>query len=538
MKEYSKTKEVLNRIKALKDVYLLSDFIEHNIPVELLNDTTFVQRMIQANPLVPHALEILNGQINIQSEIDDLGLEAVIADDSNLKRIPPKYKEQLFDIATSYEEVGDYEKSKRIYKAITRMGQGQIYKFNARYGNMHDNRDTLYYKSKYSYYICKIKNGEELSPEDKADLDSLIKEDKNNILNLKTPGKLSDFDIFSSYFTEISIEQLKGEILPSLPTGQKKSPPNFINPTPDREYIPELSPQKRIEFILDNFNITDGKVKLGKAQLLGYIIFEPANSDVSIVEKFYDTKGKGTDNIVPSYGGATYILHKDVELDLEQLSSSQLSAKKKSDEKGLIDSVAHYGKKYYTYLLQRFSAVEEAGKKLHQETPSAFLDNTDLRNPNTVAIDTVNQSSPNEAESFTDGIPESPDTEQVEEDLSSDETQPSRSNLSDLLDIIQSLDAEYEEIKKQQESINAQSQEISQRLDQLRKQSAQRIDGMLTPEVVAIIKEELKTIQDFQIALGKLDSLKSSIKEQEAKNRQERNNLSNEYKDRLIKGES
>lgn len=530
MNSYSKTNEYLDRIKSFKDEYLLADYIQHEIPSDLLIDLTFKQKMTQANPLIPRALEILNGERSIQTEIDEIGLEAVIEDTEKLKRVPKEYKEQLFNIATSCEENGDYEKAQSIYKKIISMGQGQTYKFNARWGNLNDNKSTLYYKSKYSYYICRIKNGEELTPEDETDLDSLIKEDKDNILNLRTPGKLSDFDIFSTYFTEITMEQLKGEILPHIPTNQKRPQPNpnpSPNPPQDRHYIPELSPDKRISFILDNFNIAEGKVKIGNAQLLGYIVFEPANSNVSIVEKFYDVKG---DTIVPSYGGATYILHKDVELDLKKLSISQLSEKNKADNTGLIDRVYHSSEKYYTHLLERFANVEEAGKENNQHTSS----------PSNTQKSNLQSQSPGitSEEEITTGSKDTknpPIDEQPKENLSADELETV--DLSTLLDFIKTSDTEYTKIQEKLNSTQSKINEISQQLEELRHRSAKRIDETLTDEIVSIIREELKIIQFYQNTLAELTSLESSLIKQETKNRELRNKLSSRYTSLLLKGD-
>jgi len=521
MGEYSKRKEVIKLIKDLRNEYQIVDFIETNIPNELLADEEFINQLIEANPKVDYALEILNVEENTQNikkDIEENGLEFVIQDEAKLDEIPKEYKDQLYEIAKKYEQNGEYRRARKIYEKVIEFGQGQVYKFNEKYGKEAKNKETIYYKSKYSYYMCKYKEVGDLTEEERSELENLVKQDIDNILGVKTPGKISGIEYALSCFEDVPIEYIETEILPKIskprPRPDKKDEPGEIDPVGERrEYIEELSPENRAEFIKNNFDISNIKMARDK-KFLGYFVFEIEDSDVIIIEKFFDLDGETP---VPSNNAATYIVHKDVELDLEKLqNASQLVAKKKENTDGpkLLRSVNHRGTGYYDRLLTRFEEVEKAGEinKENQE-----IDNIEISQEE--KSDETIENSENISE-ITDG--------------KSDSTQD---NSQQLLQEMIGLDEKYEMIKKEIEKLEIEKQSITEKIAYIKEQSAQKLDEILTSDIIEVIQKQLEIIKLENERLNGIEKLIQNLREIEKRNREERDKLSKEFKSNIIGGE-
>lgn len=553
MGEFNREKEVIKEIAKLRNEYQIIDYIESNIPKELLDDEEFVIKMKKANPFVKIALEMMYEEKdidNIKSEIEEYGLENVIENDEKLESIPKEYKEELFEIARKYEEDEEYDKAKRLYNRMVEYGATQVDKFNERAGREKQKRETIYYMSKYAYYKCKIQNNEPLTDEDREELENLAKEDKENILGLETPGKMSDFQIFESLFDDITEERLVNEILPQISrpktggTGHKDptDEPGFIEPDEDgiepdrddpREYSDELLPEKRFIFIKENFDIES--FKIGKGKFAGNIIFKIKDSDVVIVERFFKTIGRGAKKeIVPADSTATYIVHKDAKIDLENSERSKLVERKKQekekedngDSPKLITSVNHRGN-YYKRLLARFKVIEDNGKKL--STVSNELEEGIIERTNEDFEEERIKSDNQEDNEILKTVNEDDGIYEKDDELDYD--------IGTLINEIEKLDYEYENIKDQITKIDLEISEIATNIIKYKESINENISESLAKEnIKKIITSQLELLNDCKNKRKELETLKEKLKLLVKKNRDKRNELKNRLTEK-IKGE-
>lgn len=247
MKEQEK---LIEKIKRLETNGIVEMIKTGQIPEALLEDSKFMEELKKSNPHVEIALKQLEMEQDekiLEEEISEVGLKDVIQDEEKLERIPRKYKEELYGIAKEYEESGEYQKAKAIYQKVSDFGKSQVNRFLEKFNKHEENRETTYYKARYSYYMCKIKNGEELTEQEKEDLEKIVYNDKDkNALELLTPGKLSDMDVFRSYFRDITIEEFETGVLPEVAKKQRNHPDNPNPPTDSKDYPEELSPEKKM----------------------------------------------------------------------------------------------------------------------------------------------------------------------------------------------------------------------------------------------------------------------------------------------------
>ena len=547
MEEYSARKNILKMIETLKSEFQIVDFIEENIPNDLLEEEEFLAQLKEISPKVEIALEILSGKEiskKIIEEIEDKGLESVIEDEEKLRRIPKKYKEELFLLAEKYEKEEEFEKAKNIYGKIVEFGAGQVGKFYQRNNEQDKARETIYYKSKFAYYKCKIQNGEKLTDEDMVELENLAKEDKYNILGLSQQGKLTSFEIFESLFEDISIDEIERDILPIITyhrgnSGGEINPPG---PKKENEYDPELSPEKRLEHLKTDFEIES--CKIGKGKFVGTFIFKIKNSDVVIVEKFYDVMGRKNNKvIVPSYGAATYYVHKDADIDLDESDRSNLVEMKKKEQRKdkegislkLIDSRRHSGKNYYEDQLKKFKKIEENGNIIREQREEQISEEIAEDNGKDIETDTpqsdIKELGEEKASDVEDEVVGDKKSENVPSDTSNSYT------LEEMLTLIEEFDKEYAEFQSQLIDLDQKISELTIKIAELKQDIDEQMNGLLTKDnIITVIKEELSTIEECKAKKKELELLKEKIIAKEKENREERDKLKEEFQSR-IKGE-
>lgn len=539
MKEQEKLIEKIKRLEVNEIIEMIKT---GEIPETLLEDLEFMEKLKKSNPHVEIALEQLEieqDEIKLKDEISKVGLKEVIRDEKKLERIPRTYKEELYDIAKEYEENAQYETAKNIYRKVSSFGKSQVNKFLEKFNRKEENRETTYYKSTYSYYMCKIKNGEELTEQEKSELEELVYNDKDkNALDLLTPGKLSDMDVFRSYFKDITIEEFETDVLPDV---IKKERVHQDNPQPSnntKDYPEALSPRNRCEFIKENFKIKNIKISVEK-KLEGYILFEIEDSDIIIAEKLFmkSTQGK----IAPSNNAATYLLHKDAKIELKQISQTILyDSKLKEKENGtnLIESVNHRGE-YYDRLLEKYKALEERGKHKKQK-------NEDMVTEKIQTTEKVDENPSNgEAEKQLDLREETEnledvlelDAKQSEEVRTEDvqeikeqkqETIEKQYSLDELAEMIDLFDEEHNEFVTRQ-------QEIQCKITEALEQNQTSIESIGTEKMTA--KEALQLLREQRKVLDKLEAELEEVLSQDKKNRQIRDKIISELKCRMQKGE-
>jgi len=601
MGEHSTKKEIIKKIRSFRSEYQIAEYIEQNIPAESFENEQFVEDLISANPLVKGALESVRGTItkrNITSEIEERGLEAVIEDEKKLGNVPKEYKEQLYDIAKKYEQEEEFEKAKIIYSRIIDFGVTQTDKFYRRYETSEQKRETIYYKAKYFYYICKLQNGEELTDSDFEELKQLAKEDSENILNLSEQGKMTTYEIYESLFEDITLEQIGTEILPMITNkGDRKSsypypgPIPFPNPNPKPKTIPNpeidtenddpLSPAKILKYIKENYDIESCKV--GKGIFTGNIIFKIKDSDVVIVEKFFSVVGRKNDKrIVPATGNATYFVHKDADIDFKSTSRSKLVERKRSERAGtdlpLIDSVNHLGD-YYSNFKKRYEKIGENGK-IRKSIEGQETDNIEIIDEDENIEPIVNEENTNpeiqevletietelkpEQELETDSdIHEEENNEEIteeavetpivnnrgqntepgnmegaaEEKSDSEEVEVDLSTYTsdDLIAYAQLLDEDLEKFEKELTETQKKILETEGIVQVLK----ERLTNKFKENLSIVTKQEglrrdLATHEELMDELKKISKMKEEIIEAKNKNRSERDRVQKEFEKRIL----
>lgn len=190
------------------------------------------------------------------------------------------------------------------------------------------------------------------------ELEEIAQQDEKNELGTAKPRKFTDFDFFCTYFGEkIPVSGLIPNIFPYV-QGKSNDTKDVIENEKDKtetkrikQYSENLSAKKRLEFFVNNFKISSASFGDGKYK--GTVIFELEDSDFFIVESFWREDRDG--NKVEDYGKATYILPKDIKLDLLKLSRGELAGK--NDDRIIS---ARHTEHYYDNLLKKFNKVKEA----------------------------------------------------------------------------------------------------------------------------------------------------------------------------------
>ena len=548
MKEQEK---LIEKIKRLETNGIVEMIKTGQIPEALLEDSKFMEELKKSNPHVEIALKQLEMEQDekiLEEEISEVGLKDVIQDEEKLERIPRKYKEELYGIAKEYEESGEYQKAKAIYQKVSDFGKSQINRFLEKFNKHEENRETTYYKARYSYYMCKIKNGEELTEQEKEDLEKIVYNDKDkNALELLTPGKLSDMDVFRSYFRDITIEEFETGVLPEVAKKQRNHPDNPNPPTDSKDYPEELSPEKRCKFIKENFKIKNIKIPV-EEKLAGYVLFEIEDSDVIIAEKLFMLNKQGKE--VPSNNAATYLVHKDAKIELDKISQTILyDSKAKEQEKGtnLIQSVNHRGYGYYDRLLKKFKNVEERGKynqiendnivpaeiqttekadeNAHNEEKTKKTEQAETELDSKEDIESLEDISKLDEKQSEDGKTEDDAQEIKKQEPEVTEKQYSLDELADMIDL---FDEEHAEFERQQ-------QEVQHKIKEMLEQNQTSIDSIGTEKMTA--KEALQILREQKKVLSKLEEELEKISSQDKGNRQLRDKLIGELKSRMQKGE-
>jgi len=533
MEEYSKRKEIIKIIKNFRNQYQIYEYIKNNVSTELLKEEKFIEELINANPLVSIALEELKKikiEDNIKIEIENKGIEAVIEEKEKLAIIPKEYKEQLFIIAKEYERKEEFEKAKIIYERIVEFGVTQVDKFNERYNREEEKKETTYYKAKYSYYICKIQNGEELTAEDREELKKLAKEDKNNILNLTKQGHMTDYELYEALFDDITLEKIEKEILPMIvENGNGHTHSKIYDPKDPIEYDKTLAPDKRLKFIKDNYDIES--CKIGKGKLTGTIIFKIKDRNVVIVEKFFEVRGKKDDRtITASTGSATYFVHKDAQIDFESATKSKLVERKKGEKNAsslpLIDSANHLGD-YYVRFKSKYETIEKNGESRRLMAGNIVGATTAINVQNSVDKEDTNETK-EETKVVTKEISGEENIEEEVEDLS-------EYTIEDLVEYAQLLD---EDLKRIEEELMVISEKIKENnktkesiKETLRSEFSEDLSLAAKQES---LKKDLDLLNELKKKLLELSRLKTKIIEEKNKNRTERNRVQEEFNNRIL----
>ena len=508
MKEYSQKDTYIEEIRKLAYQEEIVEYIRANIPYEVLTDTEFAEKVIKANPRAKGALDlariyVIQDMMPEIKEDDSPEKMAEIIDEIGINMAITKYRNEIFRVAKYYEENGNYEKAQFYYSAIVKKGRNRAEKFMKKHE--YDEQDTVYYKSMIGDLVCKSAMGQELTEEEKNLLDSTIK--------TLTTGKKS-IDAFLEYFSKVSKEQLLNgdfEKIATLGIKTGKRRKTGTNPKPPH-YRPELAPEKRLQHILENYNVTN--TYIGVSEFAGYIVFEIEDKNVFVVEKFYDVLREGDTEPQPSTGTATYVLSRNVDLNIEELNKGQLVSMKKGKEAGVASR--NHGENYYKNL---DASIESIGKiAINGQANGLGEKGEDLK------------------------ITEEP-METHEEERVNEESQKERT-VEDILQEIMQTDAEYyslieswrdssDNLKVIQEQIEQLNEIVTQIEEAIAKTQPGDLADVMRKTIIMQCNnlESLKsTLKELEKLEKEIKSIKQNQKNQMDKNRTKREQLEEEYR--------
>ena len=268
------------------------------------------------------------------------------------ENLPPVELHKVFlQAAKYYREIGMYADAERILDTIS--SSPNI---------------SVLIQIKMEKDLIKIResaeNGE-INQEALDDIKKIIENDEANELDTAHSMRFTEYDLLTSYFGSIPVEMLDSDIFPPdmiKPRGTREG--TDIHVTRNNQYIEALSAEKRLQFFKENFQIE--RIRLGRDKFAGTIIFEIKDSELVIAENFYRIDRDG--HCVEDYGKATYILPKEIELDLIELSRGKL--KEKVGEEGRISTISHNSETYYERLIARFNLLQNGeNERITLESP-------------------------------------------------------------------------------------------------------------------------------------------------------------------------
>jgi len=505
MNEHSQRDKTIKDIKKLTRANELQAYLRENVPYEDLLDSEFIAMLSEVNPLIKRVLQgaiIDKGFDQAREYEQEADLETIDGIKSYIKKVDihvalSQHRDAVLKLARHYEEEGEYEEAQKYYSAIIGHGRNRKESFIRRYGQ--DDKDTVYHKARIGSLACKSNMGEELTDEEKDELSASLE---------KVSSQQKSIDAFLTYFSPLPKAQLlRGDFGSAVARGFGTGNSRGVNPNPPvdvRQYSGALFPENRIKHIVDNYEIT--KAYTGIGEFAGYIVFEIEDKNVFVVEKFYEPMAQGQTEPVPSYGAATYILNKQVEINIQEMTRVSLVAMKKNS-RGAIDAANHIGDKYY----DRFDEKLEAVSRWTPEKTVQQQEKTE---------------EPQESIPVQDELPVQQTT---------DETQNVRS-VDIIVNEMEELDTNYTNLLatvKRAKEIQQEISQIQQQVEQIKAEVTDAAQGTMTREIASIVKQQVDLLSQLRNKLKELEFIAQSMDVQEcevaiAKNREKRNRLNEE----------
>ena len=387
--------EQKNIIKKAKDVKgeqrQFTKFIQEEVVdkgyQEFLSDNKFIMEMEKVDKRFKTSIEFLN-----KKEKDRLreyfvdGNSNLIISEEELALIPEDRSER-YDFAKRKEDEGNFDMAKRLYKSIMDLGEDSVARFmksvekSKKKGAIvseelkdEDIRISTYYKSKFSYYMCKVKNQEKLTKKEKKEINEMLKEDRKTIRDLLMGGADIEF-IMSVLGEEIKIEKLEREILPNIKEN-KEEQGGIKKGDTKGEPKTYFSNEELLDLFKDLGEIK--KVTLGKDGLDGFVLFTYEN--ITIAEKFFKRDYLGD---MVEDRASTYLVHKRAKLDLEKATKGELVESKnavrhkKRGEK-LLDC-SYHSIHYKDNLRKKYRAMD--GIEFDKDTGEIIVKERKIRSP-------------------------------------------------------------------------------------------------------------------------------------------------------------
>ncbi len=540
MESDSQKSKILKEIKKLTRPSEIQEYLRVNVPYEDLLDSSFVDELAAVNPGVKRVLSnaLLDKEYDEaksyeqQEDLDTIeGIERYIEKvDINVTLV--KHRDKILRLARHYEEQGDYAKAGKYYEVIVENGKNAKEKFMQKTGR--DESDTVYHKARIGELACKANMGQDLTEAEREELEATLE---------TVSSKEKSIDAFLVYFSPISTEKLlNGDFDAITKKGgtrrKTKAEKRKTKKELDREYIEELSPDKRIKFMKEHYKIEKAYVGLGAFE--GSVVFDVPDKNIFIVEKFFEPTYEGETELKQAYGASTIIVNKDIELDVTEMTRGTLVALGKNGSK-LIDKANHTGEAYYDRLAKKIEKVSKASREkaggipelettveqVHEESEQGSTSSIPDRNVMDVEVAKTTE--------VTEGAGDI--TSAVGEPAALEEASTERT-MDVVLKEMEELDTAYEGLQVALEKARADQkrvEELRQQVVEIRAEVDDAIAGKMTSSVSAIVMKQLKTLNELKREINQLELSAQALSVEEceveiAKNREKREELSKEFR--------
>ncbi len=538
MESDSQKSKILKEIKKLTRPSELQEYLRANVPYEDLLDSSFVDELAAVNPVVKRVLSnaLLDKEYDEaksyeqQEDLDTIeGIERYIEKvDINVTLV--KHRDKILKLARHYQEQGNYAKAQRYYEVIVENGRNKKEKFIRKMGR--DETDTVYHKARIGELDCKANMGQDLTEAEREELEAAL---------ATVSAKEKSIDAFLTYFSPIDTQQLLDGDFDAITkkggTRRRTDSERKVSSEHEREYIAELSPDKRLKYLKEHYQIEHAYTGLGAFE--GSVVLDVPSMNIFIVEKFYEPKLEGETEPRPAYGSSTIIVNKDIELNIEEMTRGQLVEMGQTGSK-LISRVYHRGTTYYDRLSKTIdktskASVEKgamASEEPDEGEPTPVVDDMDIVEPaGEVGVEETN-SSPE--------VLDGEDTAIVDEPVEEGST-PTERTMDVVFKEMEELDAAYEGLQAALDKAKAEQkrvEELRSKVVEIRAEVDQAIAGKMTGSISTIVMKQIKTLKDMKREIEELEASAQALSVEQceleiAKNREKREELNNEIRDML-----
>lgn len=507
MKKDFQRDKIIENIKKLKGTKELQDYLRDSVPYEYLLDMDFVNKITDANPMVKRFIEgVLVDKEYEQAEeyeynqkLDTIEKIKKYIEEVDIYVALAKHRDEILKLARFYEEEGEYNEAKKYYSLIVERGRNQKEKFMRRAG--YDDKDTVYYKAKIGELACKSNMGQDLTETEKDELEVSLE---------KVSSKQESVDAFLTYFTPIASKLLNENFDAIMNKGGTRKA-NHRSATQqsvdqDREYIAELSPDKRLKYLVENYNIS--KVYTGLGIFEGSVVLDVEDKNILIVEKFYEPKYEGEELPRPAYGKSTIIVSKDIELNIAEMTRGKLVEMGRNGNTH-IKKVNHRGEKYYARL---DASIEKVSKG------------------------NVEKNIEHEELTKTDAFQEK-QAEKKQDDIKKETPRTMETVLSEM----ENLDLEYTNLKALLEKAEQEQENVKnlrKQVEDIKVEVNNAISGTMTSKISSIVIEQMNLLKEMKQQLKEIELSAETLSVQECEikikeNREKREKLNEEIKNIL-----
>ena len=536
MESDSQKSKILKEIKKLTRPSELQEYLRANVPYEDLLDSSFVDELAAVNPAVKRVLSnaLLDKEYDEaksyeqQEDLDTIeGIERYIEKvDINVTLV--KHRDKILKLARHYQEQGNYAKAQRYYEVIVESGRNKKEKFIRKMGR--DETDTVYHKARIGELDCKANMGQDLTEAEREELEATL---------ATVSAKEKSIDAFLTYFSPIDAQQLldgdfdaitkKGGTRRIRPETERKVPSEH-----EREYIAELSPDKRLKYLKEHYQIEHAYIGLSAFE--GSVVLDVPSMNILIVEKFYEPKVEGETEPRPAYGSSTIIVSKDIELNVEEMTRGQLVEMGQTGSK-LIGRVYHRGTTYYDRLSKTMDKISKAPVEKGTVEPEELRE--EEITPRDNVVETAEVGIEPEGIEPTGEILEGAGEAagQVDEPVAEGAV-PEERTMEVVFKEMEELDAAYEGLQAALDKAKAEQlrvEELRSKVVEIRAEVDQAIAGKMTGSLSVIVMKQINTIKEMKKEIEELEASVQALSVEQceleiATNRKKREELSNEIR--------